>query len=269
MDSRRAIGSVAEMSPSALHEAPTSCVVPLGRRDPSAPLLICFPEAGRGATAFDRLLPHLTDVFDVLGIQLPGREARHREAPYTSMQVAAGVVASELEPHITRAFVVLGQSLGTILAFEVMRRLRPAAKDLARALIGVSEHAPHRHSKPSVPGHLLDDEQFLGDPARVGEANPMHRNPELRELMLPTYRADCMLLETYTYVAGPPLDVAFTAVLGADEYCGAAEELVRSWQEVTTGPLRIVRLAQPGKPFEAGDESSLEQIAAQLVSAAR
>jgi medium-chain acyl-[acyl-carrier-protein] hydrolase len=242
-------------------------VARLSRRDESVPLLVCFPEAGRGPTAFDRLVPYVLDAFEVVAIRLPGREVRHREAPYTSMQVAAAVVAAELETFLVRPHVFLGQSLGAILAFEVMRSLPPQVRELALALVCVSEHAPHRHARPAVLGSRLTDAEFLADPERVSIGNPMHANRELRDLMLPTYRADCSLLETYRYAAAEPLPCAITAVIGADEYCGAEEALVRDWKDLTRRAFRLRRLAAVGKPFEREDLHAMEDLVAELLDA--
>lgn len=64
--------------------------------------------------------------------------------------------------------------------------------------------------------------------------------------LVPMLRADLRLAEAYRHVPGEPLDLPVT-VFGGLQDANATPEQLRSWKEVTRGPVRVHVL--PGGHF--------------------
>lgn len=81
--------------------------------------LFCLPHAGAGASAYRNWPALLVPEFDVIPVQLPGRESRHREPLSHSV---FGLTAGLLQPLADRAdetFALFGHSMGALLGYEL------------------------------------------------------------------------------------------------------------------------------------------------------
>jgi medium-chain acyl-[acyl-carrier-protein] hydrolase len=91
--------------------------------------LICFQFAGAGASLFRPWANTLADALVVVAVQLPGRENRFAETPYTRVEQAIDDLDAELDALLegTSELTLFGHSLGAVLAYErVARRSRGA-----------------------------------------------------------------------------------------------------------------------------------------------
>jgi medium-chain acyl-[acyl-carrier-protein] hydrolase len=86
--------------------------------------LICFPCAGRGASLYRTWPGPLGQHVEVCAVQLPGRENRMDEPPFTRFQDLVSVIAEVLPPFLDREYAIFGHSLGALIGFEVARRIR-------------------------------------------------------------------------------------------------------------------------------------------------
>src|SRR6185295_11175567 len=92
--------------------------------NPNARLrLFCFPYAGGGASAYRGWATALPSDLEVCPVQLPGRESRLREAPFTRPEPLIQTLADVLEPHLDLPFVLFGHSMGGMISFELSREL--------------------------------------------------------------------------------------------------------------------------------------------------
>src|SRR5581483_6298697 len=95
------------------------------RLNPEASLrLFCFPYAGGGASIFYTWLSTLPPGVDVCPVQIPGREHRLREVPFTRLSELVRAIRQALVPYLDRPFVFYGHSMGGLLGFELTRLLR-------------------------------------------------------------------------------------------------------------------------------------------------
>jgi surfactin synthase thioesterase subunit len=205
--------------------------------------LICLPYAGAGASIFYpwRKLGHEHVV--VTPLHLPGRERLIDEEPFTDLHRAADALlpqaVTEAGRH-DRPVVLFGHSLGAVLAYELTRRLTESGTPVTGLVVSGSP-APWSPREQRATG--LDDDQFL---ARVeefaGYRHPAFDDPERRELLLPTLRADVEMHENYLPSSREPMAVDVTAVRGTDDDLVTARDLA-AWAEVTTGSFRHVELA--------------------------
>lgn len=224
--------------------------------------LICVPYAGSGASCYHAWSRALSgESIEVRSVQLPGRESRLREAPFTAMAPLGVAVADHLEPFLDRPYGLFGHSMGALVAFELARELQRRGRP-APALLCVSGA-----SAPQVPNdqtllHGLPDDELVRQVAEryQGIPQPVLQNRELLELVLPTLRADLTVIETYTFHEGPRLRCPLAAFAGQDDR-HVTEEKLAPWRELTDGTFTSRRFA--GDHFFLNDRRD-ELIAAIL-----
>jgi medium-chain acyl-[acyl-carrier-protein] hydrolase len=208
--------------------------------------LFCLPFAGGGASVYRPWDPGLPLTVEVCAVQLPGRETRFRESPYTRLAPLVADLADVLGPILDVPPVFYGHSMGALAAFELARELRRRGGPLPARLIVGGRRAPDRPPR-STPLHTLPDAEFLVELKRLnGTRSAVLENDDLMRVLLPVLRADFAVHETYVYAAEPPLDCPILAVTGeADTICRPAE--LEGWRRHTRAEFEAVTL--PGDHF--------------------
>ena len=93
--------------------------------DAAAPIrLFMFHSMGAGASMFAHFLYNPPPGCEVYCVQLPGRENRMNEAPYTDLQPLLRDMEEAMLPLLDGDFALYGHSYGGIVAFETARLLR-------------------------------------------------------------------------------------------------------------------------------------------------
>lgn len=211
-----------------------------GRIDPTARCrLFCLPHSGSGASQFSSWQKFLPTVLDLCPIQLPGRENRLRETPWTQVQSIAKTLATELGPYLDRPYILYGYSFGALIAFELARELRRQRTAPPVSLYALARPAPHLPQTES-PLHQLPDDLLLGKVSRRfnGMASAILQDQELINLLLPALRADLTALETYVYQEEDPLDCPIRAFGGRFD-ASTTETDLRGWQQHTSGSFEL------------------------------
>ncbi|MDQ1740446.1 MAG: hypothetical protein QOE53_2098 [Pseudonocardiales bacterium] len=196
--------------------------------------VLCFPFAGAGASAFRRAQEFGSDTVRICPLQLPGREERFDEPPFTDVPAAVEhllPIALDLVAG-SPVVAVFGHSLGAVLAYEMAHRLRRLPRpELVRVFVSGS---PGPWTRRKIRATGMSDEDFLGQVRGfAGYTHPALEHPELREMLLPTLRADVAMHENYLAASPEPLDVPITSIRGADDELVSAEQAAE-WQAATT-----------------------------------
>jgi surfactin synthase thioesterase subunit len=203
--------------------------------------LVCFPFAGAGASFFRPWAKIMDEHFHVTAVQLPGRENRFAEAPYTSVEEAIDDLEQELDEllHDASEVVIFGHSLGAVLAYELALRLGRTSTPCRLVVSG--SPAPTRPRAQRAAG--LDDEAFL---LRVrdfaGYSHPSLEDPEMRKLLVPMLRADVEMHEAYVAHDKHLLAIPVISIRGQDDELVTNEDAAH-WHEVTRGPFESIDLA--------------------------
>jgi surfactin synthase thioesterase subunit len=206
--------------------------------------LVCLPFAGAGASFFHPWSAHAGDRLAIVPLQLPGRERRIDDEPYRDVQVAAAGLLPDLERQLgdLTEVVLFGHSLGAVLAYELAHRVA-AHPDLALRHLFVSG-SPEPHTQRPRRATGLEDDEFL---ARVSEfagfSHEALEDPEMRELILPTLRADVEMHENYRPSTDDRLPAPLTSLRGSDDTLVTAAEAA-GWAEVAGAGFEYVE--QPG-----------------------
>jgi medium-chain acyl-[acyl-carrier-protein] hydrolase len=226
-------------------------------------LLLCFPHAGGGPSAFHRWAEMLPAGVELLAVRLPGRHTRIGERPYDDWDELLHRLGGVVSAAIDRPFALFGHSLGAMMAYELTRRLTVGA-------------APHRLllagcRAPDVPLllpaiHRLPDEEFTSTLSLVAGTPPeVLADRRMMRLVRPLMRADLTLAETWPPVAPTPVPVPATVFAGRDDTV-APPWSTRRWSRFV-GPLTIHVLAGDHFFVSSGDGTFLELLAAELAAA--
>jgi medium-chain acyl-[acyl-carrier-protein] hydrolase len=210
--------------------------------------LYAFPHAGVGPSAFRGWADAAAPDFELRTVQLPGREGRLRETPLTDVAQMATAVADALRRELDRPFVFYGHSLGSLVAFEVTRRLRDMGLPLPDHLFVAAHRAPHLNNRHTEM-HRLDDTSFITELRRRYDAVPQMvlDSPELMALLLPAVRADITAYETYRHLSGSPLPCPISGFAGdADRFVRPAD--MAAWRDHTSARFRM-RILPAGHLF--------------------
>ncbi len=218
----------------------------VSRPRPTARLrLICLPAAGGGASRYRDWPAHLPDDVEVVSVQLPGRENRFNEPAIESMEPLVGQLLDGLAGYLVRPFALFGHSMGGLIAFELVRRLRQRGLRPVH-LFASGCRAPHLPSR-SPDWHTLPDREFIAAVEELGGIPPeLLADSQFLDTMLPMLRSDCTLTETYVCRPQVPLSCPVTAFGGLGDQEVFPED-VRAWSSHTTGPFRAHLL--PGDHF--------------------
>ncbi|WPO76484.1 MULTISPECIES: alpha/beta fold hydrolase [unclassified Streptomyces] len=231
--------------------------------DETATRLFFLPYAGKGASGYRELADSFGPEVEPVLVQTPGREGRLAEPAVPDIDELVGQLATALRDHLDVPFAFFGHSMGSLIAFELAARLERTEPELPGpvGLFVSAESAPHLLVPPEVTDEQLTDEQFLADPTRVRDNSPLKSDPLFLELMLPSYRADCRLVERYaardTYSSVRCPISAFTGEY--DEV--VPPESVAAWKQHTEDRFRL-------RMLPSGEEAFFEPESFPLITAA-
>ena len=219
-------------------------IVPKPSADPSI-LLFCFSYAGGSASIYRSWAEVFPPEIEVHCVQLPGREWRMKEQPFTRL----GPLVEELVDVVdgARPYALFGHSLGALIAFELARGMRRAGRPVPSRLFVSAHRAPQLpREEPTI--HDADDDLFTaGLETLRGTPPELLGNEELMQLIRPVLRADFALAETYEYSDERPLDCPISAFGGLADHVTGREKL-EPWRAQTTGDF-VLRMVPGGHFF--------------------
>lgn len=219
-----------------------------GRRaapDTVASRLFCFSHAGGGSALYAPWRAAFGPGIEVCPVLLPGREARMSEPAYRRMEDLIDPLVAALEADLELPFSLFGHSMGSIVAFELARRLAALGYPLQSLMVS-GRRAPHLRSA-HAPVHTLDNDGFIDAIGALGGTpDEVLRDQGLFRTFLPSLRADFELNERYLPLIGHPLRCRLLAFSG-DADAQVTESELLAWREVSAGSFSHHML--PGNHF--------------------
>jgi surfactin synthase thioesterase subunit len=166
---------------------------------PGSPLLLVFPHAGAGASAYREFSKLLSQKFEVIVFQYPGRQDRAAEAPLATLpEIAAGAFeefAGSEHNHGT-PIVAFGHSMGAMVAFEFVRLAESRGTPVDQLNVSATTAPCYAAAKPA---HPTDDEELLNHlSALEGTDSGVLADRELMRLTLPVVKADFRAFDAYS-----------------------------------------------------------------------
>lgn len=218
--------------------------------------LICFPYAGGSAQLFNNWQTGLgTSEIQVYSVQYAGRGSRMREPAFTDCKALVDAFIPNLLPVLTKPFALFGHSMGSIIAFEVARRLQEKHELRPERLIVSARRAP-QIPRTGRTTYNLPDAEFKEELRRLnGTPQEVLDHPELMELMLGIIRADFTLTQTYNYVPGAQLTCPIS-VYGGVKDTDIPRPQLEGWCEHTSAGCSI-RMFEGNHFFILSDQAGV------------
>ncbi|MBB5122049.1 thioesterase [Streptomyces eurocidicus] len=209
--------------------------------------LICLPYAGASATAYNALSAAFPDSVEVLSAQYPGRPGNREEPLIADVGELADRVAEELAPWLGPPVAVFGHSFGSVVAFEVTRRLEAAGNGPSRLVVS-GRRSPSDGLGAYAPGSdaeiVAELKELGGIPAKLF-TRPKFLKPVL-DVVKNDYRANS------GYLADPAAKVACPVsflLAEADPYVAGGGE--QGWRRHTSAGFHVMEF--PGGHFFLND----------------
>ncbi len=206
----------------------------LAKAAPRKPKILFFPYAGGSVYNFAKWKNRLSQYFEVILIEYPGRGIKAQELFAESIEELVSSVIAELKDTLKDGdYYLFGHSLGAVAAYEFavqMKRLGlPAPK---KAFLSGRE--PIRFCKVSANTDSMSDMEFIEIMSRYGGIpKEFYQEKEIREVFLPVLRADFRLLERYLYGEHEEkVDCDLVIMYGEDDRNTPKNEMER-WREYT------------------------------------
>jgi len=194
--------------------------------------LFCFHPSAAGASLFRLWGKYLPSNIEVCAIQLPGRETRIKEALITKWDDLIPKLTQGLLPLIKEyPFVFFGHSLGALISFEVVCKLRREKLPVPKYMFVCGRRPPHIPIDNLL--HQASEQELISTLREYGGTpEAVLQNQELMELFLPILRADFTLNEKYTYFPEAPLESPIVAFRGTNDVIVNLEQLSQ-WEKHT------------------------------------
>lgn len=198
-------------------------------------------------------------------VQLPGRETRFSEPALDDPEALVEQLHAALLPWLDEPFVLLGYSMGGLIAHALARRLQASGGPMPERLVVAACSSPDHPSR--VAPDQMNDAEFIahirhlgGTPAAVFE------HAELLEMLLPMLRADFRLVQRLRDAATVPRPIAPLLscpimALAAEDDEHATPEQVARWAHFTKG--KVYCKNTPGGHFALWQQPQLLIEAAQ------
>lgn len=190
--------------------------------------LICFPYAGGGANVYAgwaKLLPK--DVRLVI-VQPPGRGRHFGEPAIDNMNKLISELQPQLVPYMQGEYVLYGHSLGSRVAFELLRQALERGLPCAKHFFASGSASP-TYCGLKKPIYDLPSDEFR---VELGELNGTPKeilaNDELMDLFEPMLRADFKVADTYKYDQ-PLVFPCGVSIFTGNEDDTVLEEHARHW----------------------------------------
>lgn len=180
----------------------------------------CFPHAAGSGGAFGRLIAVASSNIEIVPITLPGRLHRSSEKSITDLFGLVKDVASEIMLSVEGNIILIGHSLGGVIAFELARWLTThSAIKIKHLVIVACEHPKFHDSKLYGKRAMLEEADFremAGKNYEGFEQIPTEFH-EIRTLSFNALREDLKLAASYEYKESEPLKCPITVILGKED----------------------------------------------------
>jgi surfactin synthase thioesterase subunit len=204
--------------------------------------IVLLPFAGGSSQSFQSVVPWLRDHLDLIALDYPGHHLRHDEPLLTTVPQLARDCWSRIQRRLRPGYVILGMSLGALVAFELTvmaegYQLPPAA------LVALSAAAPSRVASRHGFATLPEQEFVSALRARYpGELSTMATDPLVRDFVLPVLRADIGAFENYGVQAHGVIGTPIFAIGGTHDSSVSYSDLL-AWSDHTTQRVDFKRVA--------------------------
>lgn len=177
--------------------------------------IFCFHHAGGGASVFRQWAGLMPQGIEVCAVQLPGHEHRINEPLFTDMAALTGAMVREI-PIDSTPFAFFGHSMGAKIAYAFARKLKKVKNLEPRQLFLSASRAPH--VPEPLQRHRLEKRAFIRQICEMGGTpQAILDSEEYMAMLLPVFRADFTIDESYRCAEDQLLGCPFTLFRGSED----------------------------------------------------
>jgi len=209
--------------------------------------IIAIPFAGGNKYSYRVIQNELPNTVEWITIELPGRGARFRENLIHTIPVMIEDLYNQITPHIQEGnYIIYGHSMGTLLGYELTKKLRDNNQNLPKCLYFTGRGAPSTPVKEKVSGY---QKQLFWEKVneKGGLPKEILQNEELMEIYYDILKSDFKAIEEYIYPTGQELfSIPIHICMGTEEVGEGKNQIsisaVKNWGDETTSPIHCETL---------------------------
>jgi acyl transferase domain-containing protein/surfactin synthase thioesterase subunit/acyl carrier protein len=248
--------------------------------------LFCFPYAGGGLVSFRPWSQLLGDSVELVAVEPPGRGTRINEPPIDDLDTFVECLLPEIVEWLDRPSAFFGHCVGGLTMFATLCALPRACAHFIKYSFACGVRPPHLLKRRGefednlaydmmlhkefdirVPPYAQADEIFAGIIRQFGlpAADRMLETPKLREVLLPTIRAEFGMAYNYEYRPVEPFSFPISSFVGNLDPWVSKEDSA-AWGELTCGV--FTNHVRNGSHFLMADDGEyiLQKIKNEFVS---
>jgi surfactin synthase thioesterase subunit len=135
---------------------------------------------------------------EIVPLELAGRGKRSREECFTSVGEAARDLVHVLSRRSSGAdYVLLGHSMGSLIAYEVACELERSGSRMPKLLVVSGRNPPHSATRWSAHTSRLPDDRLFTELSSLGGTPSGLSRSMASQLFLPSIRADLRMVDNY------------------------------------------------------------------------
>lgn len=227
--------------------------------------LFCFPHAGASSALFNTWQSRFPAHIQLIPLDYPGHGSRYNEPLLSKIDELIQYLFDQIIINLSTPYLFYGHSLGTLISFELIRKLRQQNIMPPAHLIVSGRHAPQISSSDCWL-HQLPDTEFIQKIQEKYSGIPtiLLENSAMLALFIPIIRADLTIVETYRYKQESPLSCPITVIRGKSDHL-INDTGLSAWQEQTNKAFNSISLA--GNHFSLLTNNELTQILITIANA--
>lgn len=204
--------------------------------------LFLFPPAGGDVSTYLKWDERLPQNVETCFLKLPGRGMRICEPAIDNLEVLIEMLLKEIEKYNDKPFIFFGHSMGGLIAYNLAQKMSCNKMRLPERIIISSMKAPNfmdtfseslTNNKEDKLYNKEDNEFFSRVKNLGGIPQTLMDNKEFMNLILPTFRCDMKLCETYDATTATKLDIPLD-IYGGNRDIVAKKEELEGWRKYTT-----------------------------------
>ena len=225
--------------------------------------MFLFPPAGGDVSTYLHWEDLLPDYVEVCLVKLPGRGMRISEPAIDNLDELTEKLLAEMEKYMDLPFVFFGHSMGGLVAYGLAQKMQERNMNLPKKLMISSIKAPS-YMKTFTECltddnndklYMKSDQEFLARVEKLGGIpQTLLDSKEFIELILPSFKSDMKLCETYNSEEAKILDIPFDIFGGNKDGIVNKEEL-NGWKMFTNKSCTITIF--PGNHFYFMDNPTI------------
>ncbi len=207
--------------------------------------IIALPYAGGSKYCYRDFEALIPDEFEWITFELPGRGNRINEDFFMNVEDMVDDLFAKIIPIVKSSeYILYGHSLGTILGYELMKKIVAYNIPEPAFLFFTGRGSPSVREKDKLAD--LEEKLFWKKVMEIGGMpKEILKNDELKDFFGPIIRSDFRAVENYKFIGlDKPFQVPLYIGLGNEELIGKENDKVKwrhilDWQKIVEDPIDV------------------------------